>query len=89
MDAFKRRKVRYRLISGQPGSDPEKTEEELKKEEELYQGYEGWFHTWTQDSVQDPKSDNILIIANGVIETKGGELISLPFDWFRFIDNEQ
>lgn len=88
MDKFGRRRVKYRLISGRPGFDPEKSEEEIKKEIEMYEGYEGWFHTWTRDSIQDPKSDNILIIACGVIESEDGALLSLPFDWFKFIDHE-
>lgn len=68
-----------------PGFDPEKSYKEFEKEVEMYEGYEGWFHTWTHDSIQDPKSENILIIACGVIETQDGELISLPFNWFRFM----
>ena len=88
MNINNRRKVKYRLISGKPGFDPEKSDEELKKEMEMYEGYDGWFHTWTQDSIQDPKSDNILIVTNGIIETSEGELLSLPFNWFKFMDNE-
>lgn len=87
MDKFKRRKVKYRL-SDRPSFDPDTSDNERQKSEDLYKEKNGWWHTWTEVSEFDNKSDRVLIVAHGVIETQEGELIELPVKWFRFIDNE-
>ena len=82
MDKLRRRKVKYKLCDT-PDFDPdllEEVEENLEKD--------GWWHTWTETSEFDSKSDRVLIVACGVIETLGGDLIAIPINWFRFVDNE-
>lgn len=72
----------------EPGFDPNLTEEERRQHELDYQEKEGWWHTWTQAVEQDPQSENLLVVANGVIEAQDGILYELPSRWFKFIDNE-
>lgn len=88
MNDFNRRKVKYRL-SESPTFDPDLSDEKRNQEWLLYEEQDGWFHTWTQNSEPDNKSRNILLVAYGIIEQTDGRLISIPFNWFRFIDNEK
>lgn len=87
MDVFNRRAVKYRLCD-KPDFDPELSCAELREQENESQEYDGWWHAWTQVSENDAKSDNVLIVAYGVIETADGHLLELPVRWIRFIDHE-
>lgn len=86
--AEKRRKVMYRQCD-QMGFDPFMSQEERKKDLELYEEKGGWFHVWTQVSGKDSESENILVKSYGVIETSEGKLLELPTRWFRFIDSDE
>lgn len=87
MNEFKRRKVKYRL-SDKPEFDPDISDDERLQNEELYHEKDGWWHTWTEVSEFDTKSDRVLVVTYGIIESQDGKLIELPIKWFRFIDNE-
>lgn len=87
MDPFKRRKVKYRL-SDKPDFAPDMSDNERRENENLYQEKDGWWHAWTEVSELDNRSDNVLIVTNGVIEDQDGNLLELPVKWFRFTNNE-
>ena len=87
MDIFKRRKVKYRE-SDKQGYYPDMSDTEMEENENLYEERDGWWHTWTEVSVFDSKSDKVLITAYGVIEAQDGTLLELPINLFRFTDNE-
>lgn len=88
MTKNKRRKVLY-YESPVTGYNPFITHEERLKQNELERGKTGWFHTWTQESERDSKSDAILIVSNGIIETEDGALITLPHNLFKFVQGDE
>ena len=68
-----------------PGFDPDETDNEKAQTEDALQEKKGWFHGWTQISVEDVNSGNYLIQLNGIIEKEDGQLEMFPYEYFRFI----
>lgn len=86
MDNLKKRRVKYRL-SDPDGFVPDANENETRKNEELLEEKDGWWHSWTQVLEPMAQSNGFLVKAYGLIETKDHDLLELPTRWFRFIDD--
>lgn len=82
-----RRRVKYRLCDMQ-GFEPDSSENSLNTFQAIGEKKDGWFHCWTQICEKDSKSDNYLIKAYAVIETEDHNLVELPIQWFRFLEDE-
>lgn len=48
----------------------------------------GWFHCWTYVSEKDSQSGLYLTVAEAVIETEDGKLVSVPFRYVTFDEKE-
>ena len=68
-----------------PGFDPDETDNESAQIEDALQEKNGWFHGWTQVSVEDGNSGNYLIQLYGFIEKEDGKLETFSHESFRFI----